>query len=372
MKNKKFKTILHVFDEFRVGGTESRTCQVINHTSRIYHHIICSQKKSFAAKRLFSKDANVSFLWVRSDPKNVIGNILRFRSTLCKLKPDLLISYAWGAMEWAIANSVKKICPNIHALEGFGDDEISKQKFRRKIIRMIFLRTCTRVVTCSDVLKNFALHSWKVPHAKVFFIANGIDLDYFFYDRKSKLKLDLKFELVTLSIIATLSPLKNHLRLLRALECMPKEIAFRLIVAGDGLEMGNLKNYVAESKTLRDRVEFRGHCQEPWEVLKESEIFCLSSDTEQMPMVVLEAMASGLPVISTDVGDVKKIVSIENQPFVVEKDNVERYVRKMEELILNRNLRIEIGNANQKKCCKYFTKSKMIKNYEQLYENTIG
>jgi L-malate glycosyltransferase len=368
----KQKIILHVFDQFRIGGTESRTCQIINCMGRKYHHVVCSQKNNFEAKRLLSKDTDVSFLLVRSDPKNIIGNIIRIRKTLREVGPALLVSYAWGTMEWAIANSFKKICPNIHALEGFGDDEVHRQKLRRNLTRMLFLPTCARVVTCSDFLMQLAVNSWRVPRNKILFIPNGVDISLFSKQKTETVISRMAKECVTLGIVATLSPLKNHLRLLRVLEQLSDEIIFKLIVAGDGQEMQRLKNYTNASHKLQGRVDFRGHCDEPWKVLEQVDILCLSSDTEQMPMSVLEGMAAGLPVISTDVGDVGKMLSYENKSFVVPKNNEHMYGEKLKELIINFKLQKTIGKANQKKCIREYSKHNMIQKYENLYANFMN
>ena len=68
---------------------------------------------------------------------------------------------------------------------------------------------------------------------------------------------------------------------------------------------------------LDDIVTFTGAIEDPARLLGVFDVFALSSDTEQMPISVLEAMAAGLPVASVDVGDVKEMLSLENRPFVV-------------------------------------------------------
>jgi glycosyltransferase involved in cell wall biosynthesis len=135
--------------------------------------------------------------------------------------------------------------------------------------------------------------------------------------------------------------------------------------------MKRLQKFANESKRLNGRIEFRGHCEEPWKVLEKADIFCLSSDTEQMPLSVLEAMAAGLPVVSTDVGDVRRILAFENRRFVVKKSEEGQYYIKLKELIKDIDLRKKIGIANQRECQKFYSKIEMLKNYENLYKNIL-
>jgi L-malate glycosyltransferase len=360
------KHILHVFNAFRIGGTESRTCQIINHFGDRYRHTICSLENNFEAQSLLKKNVNVTYVQIKSKRYNLIENVHRYRLFLKRLKPDILITHAWGTMEWAIADAVRKVCPNIHALEGFGSDEVDGQKVRRRITRMAVLPTCSRVVVCSERLLELALRSWRLPREKVLFIPNGID--YELYRGAGEKRLErLSHGKAVLGIVASLTLLKNHLRLLRVLKSLRDDIDFELIVAGDGPERSRLEGFVSSSSRLRSRVKFLGHCAEPWKVLEKIHIFCVSSDTEQMPMAVLEAMAAGLPVISTDAGDVRQMVSELNKPFVVEKRNEEGYANRLTELILSPELCETVGKLNSEKCDLIYRSENMYRKYEALY-----
>ena len=74
----------------------------------------------------------------------------------------------------------------------------------------------------------------------------------------------------------------------------------------------------ADSLSIGPAVRFLGRREDVRDILMQCDILALSSDTEQMPLVVLEAMDAGLPVASTAVGDVKYMVCEENQPYIVQ------------------------------------------------------
>ena len=102
---------------------------------------------------------------------------------------------------------------------------------------------------------------------------------------------------------------------------MTSEVPIRLVVVGDGPERPALEQQ-ARDLGIAENVEFAGWHEELVPLYRQFDIFALSSTTEQMPLSVLEAMACGLPVVSTDVGDVSKMVADENRPMVVDLPNL--------------------------------------------------
>jgi glycosyltransferase involved in cell wall biosynthesis len=99
-------------------------------------------------------------------------------------------------------------------------------------------------------------------------------------------------------------------------------------------------------------------------------VFALSSDTEQMPLSVLEAMAAGRAIASTDVGDVRDMVSEENRPFVVEQ-NAERLAQAILELIEDPSRAASIGNANRARAVAVYDQSRMFESYRRLFDGDL-
>ena len=89
-------------------------------------------------------------------------------------------------------------------------------------------------------------------------------------------------------------------------------------------------------------------------------------------MVVLEAMATGLPILSTDVGDIKLMVANGNRAFVVNKDDNSSYVQALKLLIKDETLRRDIGVANRRKCLKDYDERLIFGRYKKLYLSCIN
>jgi glycosyltransferase involved in cell wall biosynthesis len=137
------------------------------------------------------------------------------------------------------------------------------------------------------------------------------------------------------------------------------------VVVGEGSERGRLESLTTELG-LEKRVIFTGHISGTERIYGGLNIFALTSDTEQMPYTVLEAMAAGLPVVATDVGDIAQMVAKENRSYVVARDDT-AIADALHQLLLDAPLRGRVGNANRHKALATYDQSTMFAAYADLY-----
>ena len=367
MKNVEHPRILHVFDGFRVGGTELRTCNIINFLGKGFGHVIISNSGNLDAASLINTDTDVDYIYPDTSRVPFPLSIARICRMLRSINADLMIAYEWGAIDWVLANCMVRSRPMIMTVEGFEDSELFVQKRKRLMLRRLLYQRCDRVVVCSRTLYRLAMDEWQLRPPRLLHIPNGVDCSRF----TPANRVQSQTREVRLGIVASLIKLKNHIKLLRCLKEVSDCPPFSLHIAGDGPELDNLRRFCNESG-LAHRVHFLGHVQDTNEFLKQLDIFCLSSITEQMPMAVLEAMATGLPVVSTDVGDVKLMVSEKNRPFIVPSNDDTLYAQALKELIGNGLLRKDLGSANRRKCLDLYDEQLMFKRYEELYISCIS
>ncbi|HTO41679.1 MAG TPA: glycosyltransferase, partial [Rhizomicrobium sp.] len=102
-------------------------------------------------------------------------------------------------------------------------------------------------------------------------------------------------------------------------------------------------------------------------ILARFNIFALSSNTEQMPNSMLEAMAANLPILATDVGDVKRMLAPENAPFVQPQNDMEALTAALSVLLSHQEERARLGALNRAHVRAAYSLDTMVRRYDALY-----
>ena len=145
---------------------------------------------------------------------------------------------------------------------------------------------------------------------------------------------------------------------------------WHLVIIGEGSERDAIEAEI-DRLELHDRVHLTGAVKDPARVIGLFDIFALSSDSEQFPLSVVEAMAAGLPVVAPDVGDIKDIVAEENREFITpagDEGALSAYLRDMARDFARAE---RIGAANQAKARAEFDRDKMVATYRRLYSSAM-
>lgn len=181
-------------------------------------------------------------------------------------------------------------------------------------------------------------------------------------NRKILNEFNIKDEVVLVSV-GELSNRKNHKVILKALEKVKGN--FKYIICGQGAKKEELIN-LAKELNLQEKVEFLGYRQDVKEILKASDIFCFPSKQEGLPVALMEAMASGLPVICSDIRGNKDLIENKKGGYLLKSYDIDEYSIKIQELIENKFLREEMGNFNLEKI-KDFDRKKVNTIMEEIY-----
>ena len=352
--------LLHIYSSFSIGGAQVRFAAIANRYPGRWRHAIVAMDGDLSCRERFASDVQVEYPEIPMLKGDTIGNIRGFRRVLRALRPHALVTSNWGSIEWAMANAagLRPLVRHVHTEDGFGPDERSAQLPRRVWTRRIVLRR-SLVVVPSHVLLGIAKGSWRLPRVR--YIANGIDLARFDAPDAPVARAE-----PVVGTVAGLRGEKNVARLVRAFARIAPEVPGRLAVIGDGPELGALRD-LAESLGITSRVEFAGHVPAPQGRYKDFDLFALSSDTEQMPLSVLEAMATGLAVAATDVGDIRGMLAPANAPFLTTRDDA-ALAEAMRALLLQPALCREIGAANRAKARRDYDQEAMFSAYAAIFD----
>jgi glycosyltransferase involved in cell wall biosynthesis len=333
-----------------------------------YHHTVVALDGCFDARRRLKSSVAAEYRQLKLPQYNLVRSALLLRRLVEDVSPDLMLTFNWGAIEPALVNRFLAACPQVHFESGFGVEEGSGQLGRRNFVRRIALGGVRKVVVPSATLMKIATVAWAVPPDKLQQIPNGVDLERYSGEPGHR-EMDFAFsadpKVTVIGTVAPLRPEKNVGRLLRAFAGMPERMRCRLVVAGDGVEMEKLHRLASELQ-IDSQTDFLGHVEEVPSVLRNLDVFALSSDTEQMPNSLLQAMAAGRPVAAVDVGDVARIVAPENRDLVVPRDEEGALTRALSQLVEDAARRGQLGRLNQLRARADYSLGGMVAAYSAL------
>ncbi len=360
--------LLHVFPSFEPGGLEVRAAQLMAMMPKGTEHVVVAMDgRTGCMQRIPGEMADLVQVLPPPPKGNFLAVARHMAGVLKEQRPGLLLTYNWGSMESVLAARLAKVCPLVHHEDGFGPDEIQNYLRRRIWARRLLLPTAKAVVMPSMRLRDLALQRWKQPAQRVHYLPNGVDLRRFAPTSRQKAAA----EPLVIGHVGHLRKEKNQALLLQAFALSKCRQQAELRLYGAGPEEAALKAMVAELG-LHDQVKFFGQIADTSQAYAEMDVFALSSLTEQMPLTVLEAMASGLPVVSTQVGDVASMLADDNRPFLVSVGKAQAMAEVLDQLAANSAQRRALGAANRQHCQEHYEKQHCFQRFIDLYQQCMA
>lgn len=367
---------LHLHSSFAPGGKELRAARLMNaFGGGIEHVLVSGVPGELGASAAIDPQIRAEYpddfpaLSGRPTPWRLLRIARAMRGF------DLILSYNWGAMDAVAAHRLYAralgLAPLVHHEDGFNQDETAQLDPRRNLYRRLALRGADRLVVPSRRLEAIALSEWRVPAKQLQRIANGIDLAAY----AQRPAADALSGLVKqpgdlwLGTMAGLRAVKNLPRLVRAFAAMPQQ--WQLVIVGEGPERAAIAAEAARLG-LAQRVHLPGFVPDPAKVMGLFDLFALSSDSEQFPISVVEAMATGLAVVSPAVGDVAAMVAPENRDWIAGAGDDAGLVAALSKAAADPAARMRIGQANRALAALEYGEAKMVADYRRVYAGALG
>ncbi len=366
--------ILHLHSTFAPGGKELRTVELINaFGSKLRHTIVSAEPDQLGAAQRIARGIKVTlqpeFPSLKGLP--LPGRLQRIAKVMKRF--DLVCTYNWGAMDAVMAHTLFKdlhgLPPLIHHEDGFDESELTRLKKRRTWYRRVALGKAAGLVVPSERLEEIALVDWQQPLGRVKRIPNGIDTKAFAMRPKNDvLRVVKRPGEYWVGTLAGLRTIKNLPRLVRVFADLPEE--WHLVILGEGPARATIEAE-ADRLEVNHRVHLPGAVADPARVIGLFDIFALSSDSEQFPLSVAEAMAAGLPVAAPDVGDIALMVSEPNKPFIASQGDERALYKALARLAADKQLRKEVGEANRLRARAEYDRERMVATYRRLYSSAM-
>jgi glycosyltransferase involved in cell wall biosynthesis len=243
--------------------------------------------------------------------------------------------------------------------------EINPDKSPAQIALQRAAYACAHVVVANSAAAGDRLATERVPRSRIRVIPNGIDLGAYIpsaHDRPIR-------RIVT---VANLRPEKAHEVLFDAASLVLRRCPeTEFVIAGDGPRRQELES-VAAARGIASRVQFIGHADDVPSLLASSDLFVLPSRSEAFPNSVLEAMASGLPIVASRVGGIVELIENQRTGVLVPPDDPRALGHAILDLIQWRSHAARLGHAARAEVEARYSWDRMIAAFEHLYVEQVG
>jgi sugar transferase (PEP-CTERM/EpsH1 system associated) len=364
--------ILHVLDRLGVGGTELTVLKLIRglSESRFEHRLGSLRGMEPALEHVTLPGGE---LLSAGDGSNGFQfRVFRLAEMMRAYRPHIVHSRNWGAIEAIPAALLARIPVVIHSEHGYDLDMLTGLPQRRRIFRRAAYAMADAVVTVTRELRDYhARQAWLSPE-RIRVIYNGVDTQTFFPRPEARVILRKRFGLpeqrFIVGTVGRMVPIKDHPTLLRAVEILTQRgIDAHALLVGSGPALEHNKQFVKASSLLEGRVTFTGLSQEIPELLNTMDAFALPSISEGMSNTLLEAMATGLPLLATGVGGNTEVIEPERMGWLFPPRNAEALAARIALLASQENLRRDFGVAARAWAVERFSLNRMLNDYTNLY-----
>jgi sugar transferase (PEP-CTERM/EpsH1 system associated) len=365
--------ILHVINRLDMGGAEFGIVKVIAGLgNQNFEHQVCAIR-GFQSGLANLPELRGNVVTAGSREKGFEFLLFRLARIMRAFKPHIVHSRNWGAIEAIPAARLAGVPVAVHSDHGYELEMLAGLPLRQRLLRRAAYWMADTVFTVTKDLRDYHEQQAGVSSKRIRVIRNGVDTARFAPRPEIRLDIRKKFDLPAESfVIGTVGravPIKDHATLLKAARVLARrDVDVRVLLAGSGPELAALQDFVKACPELAGRVTFLGACENIPEVLNALDVFVLPSISEGMSNTLLEAMASGLPVVATRVGGSPELVEEGRSGWLFTPANVAELAGRLEQLERPDNLRRQMGEASRRRAVAEFSLERMIADYRNLYQ----
>ncbi len=363
--------ILHVLDRLDLGGTEKTLARLIKGLNPdLFQHSICTLRGTEPAALSWLSDIDITD--AGREARGFQFNVLRLARIMKAVRPTIVHSRNWGGIEGALAARCAGVPVVVHSEHGYQMDMMNGLPLRQRAIRHAAYRCANAIFTVSQELRNYhAAQAWW-DAGSIGVLHNGVDGDRFSPSKavsnRIRAELGIERDALVVGYVGRLIALKDVSTLLLAVEKLVPDVPeVHIVVVGSGSELVRLQSQVTGSTLLSQRVCFTGARENVADLLQAMDIFVLPSLMEGMSNTLLEAMATGLPVIASDVGGNPEIVADSGCGYLFQPRDVAGLAEKLAGLLRNPDLRFRFGDQARRRAREVFGLEAMLERYSRFY-----
>jgi len=372
--------IVHIIYSLGTGGLENGLVNIINRSppERYRHVIVCLADATDFAKRITAPDVEV--IQLNKKPGHDWGLYFRLLKVLFSLKPDIVHTRNLTSLEMQALTLLMPGVKRVHGEHGRDVNDLDgtnkKYNYLRKLLRFFI----HRYITVSKDLEHWLKETINVPELKVRQIYNGVDSEKFHPNQSLRNQVTpgdfLSANSVVVGTVGRIAEVKNQKLLVdgvrRLVESRPElRENLRLVLVGDGPLYDSLQVYISEIG-ISDLVWMAGDRDDIPQLMQLMDIFVLPSLAEGISNTVLEAMATGLPIIATNVGGNPELISDGENGRLITVDDDQCLAETIGDLIDDSEVRSQMGQNGLNRVRSTFNWPKTVNEYLSVYDELLG
>ena len=246
-----------------------------------------------------------------------------------------------------------------------------------KVIERLMAIITHRIVACSEKVRQDLIRFHIASPGKIVTIPYGFPLEKFVGAAHKagqiRKQMGLTSEAKVVGIVARLVPIKGHEVFLEAIELLLQKglgLSVHAWIVGDGERREELKA-MAQQLQIQDHVSFLAWREDIENVYADLDVLALTSFNEGLPLVIIEAMAAGKPIVATNVGGVPEMVFDGQNGFVVPVGDSQAIADRLEGILCNSPKGVEMGKAGQKFALEHFSTERLTYDLDLFYQSLI-
>jgi len=361
--------VLHVIHTFTEGGMENGVVNIINHSPDHLVHELCVLAREGDFMNRFQRPVVVHRMKKRDG--NDFRMILQLWDLFRSRNIDVIHTRNWAAFDGVIAACLTAKPVLIHGEHGRAMSDASGLVYRHNLIRRMLAFRARKFVAVSKDLYKWLKEIVHIPVGKLALIPNGVDTERFYAGRDAQFRAELGIgqDEFVVGTIGRLDRIKNHEGLIDAVRLHNEQYRkVRLVIVGDGPERSKIEKH-ARMAALKPEPLLLGYRRDVERFYRMFDVFVLNSFGEGMSNTLLEAMASRLPIICTNVGDNAELVADRQRGTVIEPGNVTALADAIAQYVQRPDRSVVYADSAQRFAAENFSLRQMVNKYVAMYES---
>jgi glycosyltransferase involved in cell wall biosynthesis len=369
--------VLHAVLSLDLGGLERLVLDLVRVGQRRGSRqlIVCIERPGKLADQ--ARELGAEVFCLDKPPGRSTAAINDAATLLSKLRPDVVHTHQIGAL-WYLGQAARQErVPVVHTEHS---DHVAHargwwNKLKNRLRWRASGRLAQRFCCVSEDIARSVARWGTVPRGRIEVVLNGIDTELY-ADRSAggavRSELAIPAEARVVGTIGRLVEVKRQDLLLRAFAGLPREGAeLRLLIVGDGPERPHLEALASELG-IRERSIFAGYQSRPERYLQAMDIFALTSRHEGLPLALLEAWAAGVPIVSSAVGGVPKVVEHGRAGLLFASGDEAALIRSLRQLLGDASLATRLAEAGRAVVKERYSLERMADDYARQYQLAIA